>query len=292
MSLLNGRIQSADFANVKDCYLQMQRRGLVLPQKRNIWDVKTAEFAKDPQAFMEREFLAMWDKVGTEYLGLRFYLPKIFDILRDRHPELEEGKADVILDPEDGILSEESIEIFYQIFSERKDEYRFGFVREDQLRAEIIEDPDLLDAIGKTTVSELSLAPDEKDLKLQLLEAANIVLGGAVHPGFDSTTARRINEVLWAAESIYDGACLALKENWGDRGVVFNRGDVIRVITELLPQWFSWGKRKATDQPDGVIRKAIGAVRAATEPIINYDGEKVTSPDQLFYWGPAIDIVD
>jgi len=244
-------------------------------------------FKTDPAGFIEKECMEMWGLVGPQYLGQKFYVLGIFDQYKELHPEVGEHDYTAFRNP-DGTLVDEAVDIFYKTINPET-HYRSMFLQAEKMDQQLSQN-EPWSTFGDLELPE-SLRVDSEDLGTikELLDDTNAIL----HAGLDYHTSnwndtQRFSAIIKASRDIYRGTIDILERNWRNQGVNYSKEDVLKILSDLAPQWLPW--RNQVSEPSEVIKKVLTGIDAMTHPIETPDGQQVFGPEQLLYWGPALEV--
>lgn len=284
-----------DPEKIKKIYLSAMRRGLILPRKEKDWEKYLQQFKKDPDGIFKKECMEMWKTIGSSYLGMRFYYSGILGEMRERHPEIGEDNFKAIRTPPYGVLNDEAVDIFYELFSEAKvkekhEPYPFFLAKEkliDRIKTSNID-------YGKWEVPDRFKigSEDEETIKIVMLFADEILYQGLSTEAktYDWSDEQKFQTIVDFTQSIYEEIYSVLEKNWQSKGINVSQEDVLIMITEVVPTWFSLGGQRQEDSVDLLIETIKQKTDIITSPIVTEEGkEYIPTPNQVYYWGKALD---
>lgn len=306
LSLLSGRLQAVDQEVANKLVKSLMARRLIAPAKRADIPIKAAELSKNGAQFLEKEITNMWQILSRAYMGDPFYwdsligylqhIPgyseRMLAIYKEHSPDLElkEDSWILVRDPRDGLLTDEAVEVFNKTYG--------GPEGKRQNKYWTFSDPDRVGEYLNQHIQEVEISSNTLPLKLHLLGSedpqtvsdlfreTNFSLGQFHYPHPRADADQKLEMLLEAAPKLYIAVSEVLQKNWGANNVNFNPRDVVRVMRDLMPKWFSAGD---VDDIDDLVNKVKIRVEGLTSPF-NPTGEfiYVPSKEAVFHYGTAL----
>lgn len=291
LSLLDGRIKNGDIESIKRLYRGMMARFLIQPRKRDKQEEGFMQFKASPVEFMRRECMNMWSKLGNQYLGMKYFALDIFEQYRQNHPEVGEKDYSAVRD-DAGVLKDEAIDIFNNIFSKERRGYIPSYVDREFLEARVQANEDIIDCRGMNIPEALKPDPEDKATIAELaLTASRIIKSGTEYTELNYPTEEdKLKLVVETCHKMYEGIVQTLEKNWGNKGINYTRGDVLSLIATFIPAWFrNLYLDVRTKTPDEAVLKVIGNFEGLTAPVLDEAGNKhIPTYSQITYWGRAL----
>lgn len=303
LRFLDQKIAAAEDGTVLNIARELIDMRLIWPVKRaqlpeRVKEIKDLGFSK----FLEKEVKAMWENMGSAYMAQPHYTldvlndirktdPGYFDRMRKLYQDFRPGlviesEGVLLRDPRDKMLSDEFIERFQKMFDPSKKASReHPFWDRGELAKFLEVHISDVKASDQTIPDPLRLnGESDPEGARALVSAVNDVLGRLYYKVEPETEKPKV--LLSVSAQLYTNIAGVLEKNWRQNGIDFSQEDVLRVIIELVPSWYSIDSKPASLQD--FLQDTTERISALTSPFYP-DGNLrvVPSKTQVFHFGRA-----
>jgi hypothetical protein len=285
---LDERVQNCeDDQRIEDVINTFLKRLLIRPRKSEEIADLVEQFKVSPSIFMQNEITEMWEQVGSQYLGNKWYVLTIFEWYRSRHSEVGEEDYSAIRN-KNGTLNDEAVGMFHELWEQKK-EYKKLFLNKNKFIQKFNESDEEVKMENLNIPERLIISDDDEIGLNRLLYATNAILSaGLDYHCYDWDDTKKYRAIVESSKNLYQGVIKILEKNWSDKKVDFKREDVFNILDHVVPGWLP--TEEECEKPEEVVEKVLQGMEAITQSIDTEDGLSVFGLDQVLYWGPALEI--
>ncbi len=304
LNILGERIKNKDeFAQIT-AEAMLRWRLIPLAKTSEIPEI-VKNLQQDPVGYMQKEMMAMWRMVGRGYLAEPMYILAINDKLKE-DPEysekikaefsqvtpndtFQEGSGYIFKPGSARLFTDEAVNLFRKYYAAEVRETPYsGYAEGEPLAKYLIDNIDSIQ-LGDTLPEELKINGLDNTARVaEIVRVTNDTLGHFFY--YKQDEALKPEFVVKISGELYKTIGSVFQKNWGEKGIKYDYRDIVRVIRDLMPQWYKTfeARPQTVEELLEGTRIRLDALTSEIEPV---DGYKfIPTQDQVFHYGGALNL--